>query len=81
MQIDQTALGMLSREYYLDENESTYKQAYQKYMIAIAELLGANHTHAVKEMNEVLEFEVKLANVGIPVLVLKHEETLGISKI
>ncbi len=56
---------MLSREYYLDDKESKYKDAYLKYMISIAELLGANHSHAVSEMNAVLDFEIKLANVSI----------------
>ncbi len=63
-QLDQPSLGMLSREYYLDDKESKYKDAYLKYMISIAELLGANHSHAVSEMNAVLDFEIKLANVS-----------------
>ena len=54
----------MSREYFLDDSESKYKDAYLKYMISIAQLLGANETHAVKEMNEVLDFEVQLANVS-----------------
>ena len=63
-QLDQPTLGMMSREYFLDDSESKYKEAYLKYMISIAQLLGANETHAVKEMNDVLDFEVQLANVS-----------------
>ena len=55
---------MMSREYFLDDKESKYKDAYLKYMINISQLLGANETHAVREMNEVLDFEVQLANVS-----------------
>ena len=64
LQLDQPSLGMMSKEYFLDESESKYKDAYLKYMISIAELMGANHSHAVREMTEVLDFEVKLANVS-----------------
>ncbi len=55
---------MMSREYFLDDSEPKYKDAYLKYMIAIAELLGANKTHATSEMTAVLDFEVQLANVS-----------------
>ena len=55
----------MSREYFLDDSESKYKDAYLRYMISIAKLLGANDTHAEKEMTEVLDFEVKLANVRL----------------
>lgn len=55
---------MMSRDYFLDDSESKYKDAYLQFMISIAELLGANHTHAVKEMTDVLDFEVHLANVS-----------------
>ena len=66
--LDQPSLGMMSREYFLDDSESKYKDAYLRYMISIAELLGANHSHAVKEMTEVLDFEVKLANVSFSLI-------------
>ena len=44
--------------------DSKYKEAYLTYMIKIAMLLGANETHATKEMNDVLDFEIRLANVS-----------------
>ena len=69
---------MMSREYFLDDSESKYKDAYLKYMISIAQLLGANETHAVKEMNEVLDFEVQLANVSY--LRLRSDYVTAIAK-
>lgn len=56
---------MPSREYYIKSKDDDYKQAYLKYMVNIAVLLGANHSFAVSEMTDVLEFEMKLANVGV----------------
>ena len=55
----------------MDDSESKYKDAYLRYMISIAELLGANDSHAVKEMTEVLDFEVKLANVSFSLIHLQ----------
>ena len=55
-----------------ESKESKYKDAYLNYMIKIAMLLGANETHAASEMTEVLEFEIKLANVGQPLNIGKQ---------
>ena len=54
---------MPSREYYLNESDAKYKDAYLQYMIAVARLLGADEKRARTEMTKVLEFEVQLANV------------------
>ena len=62
-QLDQPSLGMPSREYYLKEEERSYKDAYLKYMVNVACLLGANETLARLDMAEVLAFEVELAKV------------------
>lgn len=64
LQLDQPSLGMPSREYYLKEKESTYKDAYLKYMVNIVHLLGANESSALHEMAQVLAFEVELAKVS-----------------
>ncbi len=54
---------MPSREYYLKEHDILYKDAYLRYMINVAKLLGADDETATREMTEVLEFEIQLANV------------------
>ena len=55
---------MPSREYYLKDDDTQYKDAYLKYMTNIAILLGADKDRATRDMAEVLEFEVKLAEVS-----------------
>jgi hypothetical protein len=54
---------MPSREYYLDND--IYKEAYLRYMISVAKLLGAEDSFARSEMTNVLNFEIQLANVSI----------------
>lgn len=56
---------MPSREYYLETSESTYKQAYLDYMVSVAKLLGADQRVAETDMEQVLLFETRIANVNI----------------
>lgn len=62
-QLDQAALG-LSREYLSKGFDEKIVQAYYKYMVDIAVILGADPDRASKELKESLEFEIKLANVS-----------------
>lgn len=62
-QLDQAALG-LSREYLSKGFDEKIVQAYYKYMVDIAVILGADPDRAGKELKESLEFEIKLANVS-----------------
>ncbi|XP_011257048.1 neprilysin-2 isoform X1 [Camponotus floridanus] len=63
--LDQAALG-LSREYLSKGFDEKIVQAYYKYMVDIAVILGANPDRAQKELKESLEFEIKLANISLP---------------
>ncbi|OQV25628.1 Membrane metallo-endopeptidase-like 1 [Hypsibius exemplaris] len=65
LQIDQADFGMPTREYYLDNNQ-LYRLAYLGLMTSIAELLGVPRTRAMTDMEEILEFETKLANISTP---------------
>lgn len=49
----------------------TNVQAYLEFMIDVAVIFGANRTRAEKEMTDVLEFEIELANVGCQKIVLE----------
>ena len=51
-------------------------QAYLEYMIDVATFLGADPARAAKEMREILEFEMKLANFSLP-----REERRNASKL
>ncbi|GAU91875.1 hypothetical protein RvY_04050 [Ramazzottius varieornatus] len=65
LQIDQADFGMPTREYYLDSNQ-LYRLAYLGLMTSIAELLGVPRARAMNDMEEILQFETRLANMSIP---------------
>lgn len=56
-------LALPSRDYYLKPSSEGDLLAYHKYMTEIAILLGANAETAGTELQEVIKFEMKLANV------------------
>lgn len=62
-QLDQLTLALPSQDYYLKASSEGDLQAYHKYMVSIAVLLGANATTAEKELQDVVKFEMQLANV------------------
>ena len=64
-QLDQTSLGLPSREYFLESSNDLYLNAYKKYMINIAKLLGASIENATRHAGELIDFETKLAKVLI----------------
>ncbi|XP_063410745.1 neprilysin-1-like [Mytilus trossulus] len=66
IQIDQPTLGMPSREYYVFDPNSEYIESYLRFMINVAIRLGADEDTAVKEMQEVFDFETKIANITKP---------------
>jgi hypothetical protein len=63
LQLDQASLG-LSREYLTKGFSEKLVDAYYKYVVDIAVILGANRERATKEIAESIEFEMKLANVS-----------------
>lgn len=64
IQLDQAELGLMSRDYYIQGSQQL--EAYGRFMVDIAELLGATPERARTEMQEVLEFETALANETVP---------------
>ena len=62
MQIDQVPLT-LSRDYLVKGLNDKIVDAYYRYMVDTAVMLGANKARAEKELKESLEFEIKLAKV------------------
>lgn len=57
------SLALPSREYYLKPSSKADLAAYHKYMTQIAIIIGAQPDLAEEEMQEVLDFEILLANV------------------
>ena len=65
VQLDQTQLGMPSRDYFLKGRNEPRITAYQTYAIQVVEALGANPTTAQDEMTDMVDFEIKIANVCV----------------
>jgi hypothetical protein len=54
----------ISREFLIKGREDKLVQAYHSYQVDMAVLYGADKEDAEKEMGEVLDFEINLANVS-----------------
>lgn len=63
IQFDQTSLGLPTRDYFLQSSNAIYLNAYKSYMIKIATLLGSPLNNAKKQVEELIEFEKKLAQI------------------
>ena len=67
-QIDQPNLGLPSRDYYLHAESQRDLQVYFEYMTDVAMIMGANKSEAEKQLHDVIELEIQLANVSF----IKH---------
>ena len=65
LQLDQAELGMPSREYYMKGHDDVGVQVYEQFAINVAILFGANASNAEREIREMIDFEIKLANVSL----------------
>ena len=75
MNIDQPGLG-LSREYLIKGINDTGVQAYFRYMVDTAIYLGADKQKAEQELKEALEFELKLADMTLPLEKMRNRTAL-----
>lgn len=55
---------MPSRDYYLRGVEDENVQIYEKFAIDVAMMFGADEAQARKDMREMVELEIELANVN-----------------
>lgn len=64
IQIDQGGLTLPTREYYINKTaHAKVLSAYLDYMTKVVVLLGGNETDAKDQMNAVIDFETKLAEI------------------
>ncbi|XP_024086254.1 uncharacterized protein LOC106668396 [Cimex lectularius] len=63
--IDQTTLGLPTRDYYLQPANAVYLEAYKNYFVKIATLLGADYNKVTQAAEEVIQFEIDLAKITI----------------
>jgi hypothetical protein len=54
----------LNREFLLKGLDEKLVKAYHQFQVEMAVFYGANESDAKKEMREVLDFEMRLANVS-----------------
>ncbi|KAH1023619.1 neprilysin-4 isoform X2 [Dendroctonus ponderosae] len=64
--IDQTTLGLPNRDYFLDPSNSRFTKAYKSFILSVAYLLGAQTSVALQDVNDLVEFETKLASILSP---------------
>jgi len=63
--VDQLVLALPSRDYYLKASSEGDLKAYHRYMTQTAVLLGAKDAESAhRELDDVVNFEIKLANVS-----------------
>ena len=55
---------MPSPDYYLKSGDASFLKVYEKYARDVAVLFGASQQRAQTEIHQVVELEVKLANVS-----------------
>ena len=55
---------MPGRDYYRRGRDDAQLMAYQTYAVDVAKLLGADEARAEREMAEMVDFEMTLANVS-----------------
>ncbi|KAJ9601452.1 hypothetical protein L9F63_000369, partial [Diploptera punctata] len=63
IQLDQTSLGLPTRDYFLQPTNMKYLEAYKNFLIKTSTLLGASLENATEQAEEIIEFETKLAKI------------------
>ncbi|XP_045772203.1 neprilysin-4-like isoform X1 [Maniola jurtina] len=63
IQFDQTSLGLPTRDYFLQESNKAYLEAYKEYLIKIALLLGGEIEHVKASADNIINFEIQLAKI------------------
>lgn len=78
IQIDQGGLTLPTADYYNNKTDIHRKvlSEYIEYMTKVCVLLGANETDARIQMEAVINFEKKLANITIPMEDRRNEEAM-----
>ncbi|XP_056138989.1 endothelin-converting enzyme 2b isoform X1 [Lampris incognitus] len=77
IQVDQSGLFLPSRDYYLNKtaNEKVLA-AYVEYMVELGLLLGGERSSTLQQMQQILDFEIALANITVPQDQRRDEEKI-----
>lgn len=63
IQLDQTTLGLPTRDYFLQETNAKYLKGYEAFMNNVMVLLGADEDVAEKASKDLIRFETELARI------------------
>lgn len=75
--IDQGSLPLPSRENYLNKTANKdLLAAYLRYMTKVGILLGGDKNDTQRQMQDIIDFETKLANITVPTEELRDEEKI-----
>lgn len=76
LQIDQSGLTLPTRDNYLNKTEhAKVLEAYLDYMTKVGVLLGGEPNITKTQMQEIIEFETRLANITTPNELRRDEES------
>ncbi|XP_074654372.1 endothelin-converting enzyme homolog isoform X2 [Tubulanus polymorphus] len=78
IQVDQSGIGLPSREYYLNKtvDEDKVLSAYLKYMVTDAMLLGGKKNDSEAQFGDVIDWERDIANITVPSAERRDDEKL-----
>nr|CAD7452737.1 unnamed protein product [Timema tahoe] len=63
IQFDQTTLGLQSKDFFLEPEHEEFVQAYLRYIVDVACLMGAPSERAIRHAEEIVAFETELAKI------------------
>lgn len=63
IQFDQTSLGLPTRDYFLQASNKKYLDGYKQFMVDVIVLLGVQPNVAKQAADEMIDFEIQLANI------------------
>ena len=77
--LDQSGMGMPSREFYLKEDEKSkqIRDVYSKHVARVLELSGENAAQATADSQVVLKFETALANAAMDIIERRDPKNLN----
>uniref|UniRef100_A0A4W5PWJ9 Endothelin-converting enzyme 1 n=1 Tax=Hucho hucho TaxID=62062 RepID=A0A4W5PWJ9_9TELE len=77
IQVDQSGLGLPSRDYYLNKSANAkYLNAYLDFLVELGVLLGGSQETSRSLMQEIVDFETTLANITVPQEERRDEELI-----
>ncbi|TSK16214.1 Endothelin-converting enzyme 1 [Bagarius yarrelli] len=77
IQVDQSGLGLPSREYYLNKTvNEKFLKAYLNFLVELGVLLGGSEETSRSLMQEIVDFETSLANITVPQEERRDEELI-----